>query len=1288
LNTPSRSRIFPCLFLVLVAGQVACPAWRGMRHVRAPEAVMARLEPESEEKSGRAHDQPDAARAYYLSKRAGPGGTPVDLVEEYRKTIQRIARMPRYSTRACRSLPSLSEARNVQGVSFLGQTDLLTTWEPVGPGNIGGRTRTLLIDPENQAMYAAGVSGGIWKTENSGASWRPLDDLLPNIAVNSMAMDPADSRIIYAGTGEGYFRELVRGTGLPLRGEGILKTVDGGESWVRLPGTAGPDFYWVNDLKVSPNDARRIYAATRTGVWRSTDAGQNWSRILNAEDVTGGCLNLALRTDRSNDYLFASCGTFQQATVYLNMQAESGGSWTPVLSEYGMGRTSLAIAPSDQNTIYALSASYIPGPNGWFDGGLHAVFRSDQGGSAGTWRATVRNTNPSKLNTLLLTNPVAASYRTCGLSSSDSYSTLGWYTNVIAVDPMNPEIVFAGGVDLFRSDDGGSNWGPVSFWAESPPSAHADQHVIVFHPGYNGTSNQSMYVGGDGGIWRTDNARAFRSMSVFAPCSRTYSQVTWTSLNHNYGVTQFYHGAPFPDGKSYLGGTQDNGTVLGSDQGGIDGWSAIYGGDGGYVAVDFTNPSILYVESQYLNLRKSTNDGRTTTSAYSGISEPNNGTLFVAPFVMDPNNSKRLWAGGHSIWRTNNGAGSWAQAGQKLSETAKVSAIAVAPSDSDCVLVGMNDGSIFRQTQATASNASTLWPSVLPRQGFVTSLTFDPADSRIAYATYAEFGGHHVWKTTNGGESWIPIDGEGTAGLPDMPVHSVIVDPNHRQHLYLGTDLGVFTTHQGGYAWAVENSGFANVVTESLSLQLNPGADPVLWAFTHGRGAWRVTLAADVPPQSCTPERWIPHVTPADISYETTIFATNFAATEAQVELVPYLKDGTSLTAIPLSVKPGETLISPSGDLFSNQLVSHFGICGSSSVAVTAAYRSTSAQSTSAHVSEVTLRGTQFLFYPGEWEVVYEGLAVINLGAEPSRIEAVFLDETGTELRRTVLNPALPPYAKQLAVLDWEFSGLHGTTIRVECSQPATLLFLRGTRPGASTALLYHILPATPGTDDTPATGPCNPQRWILHVTPPDAGYDTAVLATNAGGSEGILELVPYQQDGIRLDPIYRNLPAGQSVISLAPILFPGLAISHFGICSPQTLRVTSAYRSISAPSVSAHVPESAVVDTQFLFYPGESQVVYEGMAVINQGTRSERVEAVLLNAAGNEVHRVRLIDNLAPAAKQLAVLDAVFSTYAGVAIRIECSEPSSVLLLRGTKPGLEPGVLFQTVPIAITPRR
>ena len=130
----------------------------------------------------------------------------------------------------------------------------------------------------------------------------------------------------------------------------------------------------------------------------------------------------------------------------------------------------------------------------------------------------------------LLTGIAFANLVACGFDDQDSYSTLGWYTNMIAVDPTDPDVVFAGGVDLFRSDDGGRSWGVITYWFDSPPSAHADQHVIVFHPGYDGAANQSMYLGGDGGLWSTTNARAPKATGPLATCDPANSAVRWTAL--------------------------------------------------------------------------------------------------------------------------------------------------------------------------------------------------------------------------------------------------------------------------------------------------------------------------------------------------------------------------------------------------------------------------------------------------------------------------------------------------------------------------------------------------------------------------------------------------------------------------------------------------------------------------------------------------------------------------------------------------------------------------------------
>jgi hypothetical protein len=193
------------------------------------------------------------------------------------------------------------------------------------------------------------------------------------------------------------------------------------------------------------------------------------------------------------------------------------------------------------------------------------------------------------------------------------------------------------------------------------------------------------------------------------------------------------------------------------------------------------------------------------------------------------------------MWRTSDEAASWGQASAPLSADRSVSAIAVAPTNSNIVLAGTNGGFIHRTGNALTSNANTQWAGAQPRAGFVSWLTFDPSNENVAYATYSTFGGTHVWKSTDGGATWAGIDGAGETGLPDVPVHTIAVDPVNSQTLYIGTDVGVFVSQDGGASWARENTGFANVVTESLSVG-SVGNMSTLFAFTHGRGVWRVSL--------------------------------------------------------------------------------------------------------------------------------------------------------------------------------------------------------------------------------------------------------------------------------------------------------------------------------------------------------------------------------------------------------------------------------------------------------------
>ena len=638
----------------LSVGLVAAAGW-SLKTSELPRVERPRRTPPLEH-DRMAYDKPFEAASFAVRKRTTgvitrgtvPTTMPVLPVERYQVAVEKMRQMSSHSTEDDR----------------IAEDDTaLSKWRELGPTNIGGRTRQLLFDPRREdVMYVAAVAGGVWKTKDGGRSWDQLTDLLlPNIAVNALAIDSRDPDTLYAGTGEGFFN--IDG----VRGAGIFKTTDGGKRWRQLASTTGPDFFRVNDLVISPRDSRRLYAATRSGVWRSLDSGATWTRILDGTSVLG-CFDLAVQ-EGTQGFVFASCGSFvygAQSGVHRVLDDGGTSAWQQVYTETNIGRVSLAIAPSNQDVVYALAAEAGPGT---YQDGLRGVFRSTAAGALGTWTTQVRNNDSKKLNTLLLTNPVYAFLKDCGFGDDNFFFNQGWYNNVISVDPSDPNRVWTGGIDLFRSDDGGRNWGVASYWWFSggvdgtpydPNYAHADNHVIAFHPKFNGTSNKTMFVTSDGGVYRTDDARANVGTTLASVCGDPVpGAVTWTSLNNGYAVTQFYHGAVYPDGDTFFGGTQDNGTIRGTERSRAI-WREIQGGDGGYVAVDPTNTNVLFAEFTGLSIRRSQDGGATFADATTGILDP--GFDFIAPFHMNAAVPQQLFAGGWYIWRTLNQATSWQRA--------------------------------------------------------------------------------------------------------------------------------------------------------------------------------------------------------------------------------------------------------------------------------------------------------------------------------------------------------------------------------------------------------------------------------------------------------------------------------------------------------------------------------------------------------------------------------------------------------------------------------------------------
>ncbi len=775
------------LALALIAAVVAAGTWWLVPNA-APEA---RRSPRK--------DMPGAAADYFVAQRA-PDGIDVP-VERYAAALAQRAKL----------MPGGAQAK------LLGNA-----WQPAGPPSVGGRTRALLIDLTSpDTLYAAGVSGGVWKSTDGANTWRSTGDTLANLATVSLAMDPADRNVLYAGTGEGVYvnRPVTRSRG--VRGDGIFVTRDAGATWRQLAATRGnPDFDYVNRLAFDATG--QLHAATRTGLHVSADGGGTWRRTL-APPNGEGCAELVRAPGRNR--LIASCGVFSQAT--LRVSDDGGTSWRVIALPAGSGRTTLAVAPSDPRVVYAATAHTT-------DYNLLRLARSNDGGD--NWTTVIDRTTADELTKLVLSNPVASTDENCALGTFPPLGQ-GWFDNVVAVDPRNPEIVWIGGVDLFRSNDGGRTFRIASRWWSDPGvlgAVHGDQHAIVFDPRYDGAANQRMYVANDGGIHVTDDARGPLSSEI---CSET-GTMTWSPRNQGYRVTQFYHGVASADGTRLMAGAQDNGTQLGSGAA----WREVYGGDGAYAAFDPRDPKRYYVSSQFANLLRTDDDGETFVSLREGLPTATSNYAFIHPFELDPNAPDTLYTGaGTRLYRSARRGEGWLPTSTTdiVPAGTRISAIAIARGAASRLVVGFESGALARSV-----DAGTTWAVATPRSGFVSSVTIDDADPQSVYATYSTFGGTHVHVSRDGGVTWSALDGESPAvALPDVPAHVLRIDPRDRQRLWLGTDIGLFTSPDGGRRWFADASGLGNVLIEQLVVA-GTGNAAELVAFTYGRGAQRARLSA------------------------------------------------------------------------------------------------------------------------------------------------------------------------------------------------------------------------------------------------------------------------------------------------------------------------------------------------------------------------------------------------------------------------------------------------------------
>jgi len=658
-------------------------------------------------------------------------------------------------------------------------------WTWLGPGNIGGRTRSIVVHPTNpDVMWAASVAGGVWKTTSGGASWGPLDDFMASLNVTTLVLDPTDSNVLYAGTGEGFYN--LDG----LRGAGVFKTTDGGTSWTQLSASSGPTFVYVNRLAISRDGSTLLAAvrngdATAQGISRSTDKGATFADVPSVS----GTEILDVDFDPTDSSKCVAGGRNGKAFY----STDGGATWTaaaglPTVAGFA-GRVELTHAANNASIVYAS-----------VDNNSGEVYRSNDGGKT----YNLQNTGTNYLG------------------------GQGWYANVIwAGDPTDANLVVVVGLDLYRSPDGGTSFTQISFWSKAPASPHADHHAIVSHPAFDGTTNRVVFFGNDGGLYQSTDVR--NSMDTFG----------WQALNNNYGVTQFYGAAGNANTGKIVGGAQDNGTLRYAPPPGTNtgpqGYIAMFGGDGGYCAADPTDPNFFYGEYVYLQIHRSVNAGSSANYIYTGISDASDGNKcnFIAPFVLDPNDPNTMLAGGSSLWRSKNVKAATPQWAKIKDEAGSpISAIAVAPGNSQIIWVGYNFGDVYKSIDGGAS-WSRVGSTALPNDRMCTRITIDPSSSDVVYVTFGGYTTDNVWETENGGTTFKDIG----ASLPPAPAYTLAVHPDNSTFLYLGMEVGVFASADGGATWSPTNEGPTNCSVNELFW-----TNRALNAATHGRGLFTIDL--------------------------------------------------------------------------------------------------------------------------------------------------------------------------------------------------------------------------------------------------------------------------------------------------------------------------------------------------------------------------------------------------------------------------------------------------------------
>ena len=637
-------------------------------------------------------------------------------------------------------------------------------------GVASGRTRTILVDKADatgKTVFMAGIDGGIWKTTDitaSPATWTLVNDFLNNLAISFMCQDPSNTNNMYACTGESF------SNGDAVTGVGVFKSSDHGATWALLSSTTS----YKRGTRILCDAAGNVYLGTRgTGLLRSINGGLNWtiitpstgtSDIGDLELSSTGRLHVSTGVNGTCSYSFTDNPTTVTTTTWTAPTTPFPVS--PRRAELGCSGNVLYALPSDVN-------AQVP-----------TIYKSVDGGA--NWAATI------------------------GQPPSGWPNGQAWYSLTCGVDPSDPNNVIVGGLDNYKSTNGGNTWAQISVWyGTSGQYVHADNHTTIWYDNGN-----KLLFGSDGGVFYSAD-----------------KGVTIRDRNVGLRIKQFYSVAIHPTQMNYfLAGAQDNG-VHQFTNAGLSSTVEVTGGDGAFVAIDQDQPQYQYGSYIRANFRRSTDNGAT----WSSIDLNSNG-LFIDPYDYDDANNK-LYAGYVSSqylrWNDPQTGNSF-YAQTVSSFNGSVSAVHVSPFGSDTVYFGTTGGRVVK-----VSGTSTLSPvdvnitdPAMTVGAFVNCVNTGTS-SKYLVSTRTNYGINNIWVSSNYGTSWTTIDGD----LPDMPVYWAMYVPGDNTKMIIATETGVWYTSliNGASTTWTPSTSFPTVRTDMLQYRQ---ADGMVAAATHGRGLW------------------------------------------------------------------------------------------------------------------------------------------------------------------------------------------------------------------------------------------------------------------------------------------------------------------------------------------------------------------------------------------------------------------------------------------------------------------